>query len=172
MPKPSKAEEQARELTLVTRWSWSVIAGMAAVLAVVSWVSWPGPPAEPPPRAREFRDYDVCLLTDQHGTAGAQAAKVWAGLREVSDQTGVRRSFLSVPGEQSQARVAQFVATQVQQGCDIVVAVGEQQVATVTALAGKHSKVHFVVVGGTSSGGNLTNVDAGGVAAHVMPLIP
>lgn len=171
MPKTSEVEAQAHELALVTRWSWSVIAGLAAVLAVVSWAAWPAP-VEETPRAREYRDYDMCLLTGPDGVAGEPAATVWAGLNEVSLQTSVRRSFQSVKGEQSVERAKEFAATLVQQGCGIIVAVGEHQVAAVAEVAGSHPSVQFVTVGGTATGANLTTVTPSTVAAHLRPMIP
>lgn len=157
-----------RKLTII---SWSVIAGLAALLAVVAWLTWPPPPPGDPPRAREYRDFDLCLLTDRQGIQGAAASQVWQGLQAVSVESSVRVSYLTVTGEQTEAVAAQFVATQVQQQCDIIVAVGAQQVGAATAAAPKYPAVKFVTVGGTATGSNLSKVEASAVAAHVRTLV-
>ncbi len=156
----------------VTRWSWLGIAALAAVLAVVAWFAYPGPAPQEPPRAREYRDYDVCMLTGQDGLTGQEAKQVWEGLQQVSLQTKVRVSYLAVAGEQSEERAAQFVATQIQQRCGIIVAVGPHQVAAATAAAARYPDVRFVAVNGTASGPNLLNVSPANVGAQVRPLIP
>lgn len=165
-------DDDLRKLTVI---SWSAIAALAVLLAVVAWLSWPGPPPGDPPRAREYRDYDLCLLTDEKGIQGDPAAKVWQGLQTVSLETKSRVSFLPVMGEQTEAVAAQFVATQVQQSCDIIVAVGGPQVNAVGRNAEKYPAVRFVVVGAPPvfGGPNLANseADAGSVAARVRPLI-
>lgn len=43
---------------------------------------WPDDPAEP--RAREYRDVTVCLLTGAAGVTDPAAAPVWAGMQESS----------------------------------------------------------------------------------------
>jgi basic membrane lipoprotein Med (substrate-binding protein (PBP1-ABC) superfamily) len=165
-----KADDDLRKLTVI---SWAAIAALAVLLAVVAWLSWPGPEPGPAPRAREYRDYDLCLLTDQGGIQGDPAAKVWQGLQKVSLETRSRVSFLPVTGEQTEAVATQFVATQVQQSCDIIVAVGGPQVNAVGHNAGRYPAVRFVVVDAPPvfGGANLTNADAGSVADQVRPLV-
>ncbi|HCT78978.1 MAG TPA: hypothetical protein DGT23_20945 [Micromonosporaceae bacterium] len=143
---------------------WGSIAGLAAVLAVVAWVAWPPPASPEPPRAREFRNYDLCLLTGQEGIGAGVGATAWAGLQEVSKQTNVRLSYLSVSGEQTEARARQYVATQVQQQCGIIVAVGKPQVDAVGAMSGKYPTVKFVAL--------TDDVTSTEVTAKVNPLIP
>jgi hypothetical protein len=171
--------DDSRELARITVFSWSVIATLAVVLAVVAWLSWPGPDPGEPPRARQYRDYDLCLLTDGRGIQAQPASEVWQGLQQVSLETRAKVTFLPVTGEQTQAVAAQIVATQVQQQCDIIVAVGEPQTAAVASAAGKYPQVKFVTVGapdgGSATGPNLSNVSsvqAGPVAAHVRPMVP
>jgi hypothetical protein len=162
-------------LRKVTVISWSAIGGLAVLLAVVAWLAWPGPAPGEAPRAREYRDYDLCLLTDQAGIQGDAAAKVWQGLQTVSLETKSRVSFLPVMGEQTEAVAAQFVATQVQQSCDIIVAVGGAQVNAVGRDAARYPGVRFVVVGAPSTPGGAnvsrTDADASAVAARVRPLV-
>jgi hypothetical protein len=165
-------DNDLRKLTVV---SWAAIAGLAVLLAVVAWLAWPGPDPGDPPRAREYKDYDLCLLTDERGIQGDEASKAWQGLQTVSLETKSRVSFLPVTGEQTEAVASQFVATQVQQSCDIIVAVGEPQVNAVGSSAAKYPAVRFVVVGASSAkgGANLASaeVNADSVAARVRPLV-
>ncbi|WP_211588759.1 BMP family ABC transporter substrate-binding protein, partial [Allorhizocola rhizosphaerae] len=156
----------------VERWSWIGIAALGVVLAVVAWFAYPGPQPAEQPRAREYRDYDVCLLTGDQGMAEPETKQVWDGLQQVSLQTKVRVSFLEVSGEQTEARAAQFVATQVQQRCGIIVAVGRHQVAAATAAAARYPDVRFVAINGTAAGPNLFNVSAGDSAPRVASLVP
>lgn len=165
-------DNDLRKLTVI---SWAAIGALAVLLAVVAWLAWPGPAPGEPPRAREYRDYDLCLLTDQSGIQGDAAAKVWQGMQTVSLETKSRVSFLPVMGEQTEAVASQFVATQVQQSCDVIVAVGGPQVSAVGRDAAKYPGVRFVVVGAPSvtGGANLANAeaDAGSVAARVRALV-
>ncbi len=147
----------------LTWWMWGGIAGLAAVLAVVSWLAWPVTTPEPA-RAREYRDFDVCLLTDAQGIAAGPAATAWAGLQEVSKRRSVRVSYLGVSGERGEERAKQLLATQVQQRCAIIVAVGPVQVAAADVVKATYPKVTFLSVASES--------DAAAVAAKVEPLIP
>jgi basic membrane lipoprotein Med (substrate-binding protein (PBP1-ABC) superfamily) len=156
----------------VDRWSWIGIAALGAVLAVVAFFAYPGPPPAEQPRAREYRDYDICLLTGEQGLTEPETKQVWDGLQQVSLQTKVRVSYLSVSGEQTEARAGQFLATQIQQRCGIIVAVGRHQVAAATAAAARYPNVRFVAVNGTASGPNLINVSAGNSASQIAPLVP
>jgi len=163
------------ELRKVTVFSWAAIAGLAVLLAVVAWLAWPGPDPGEAARAREYRDYDLCLLTGEGGIQDDAASKVWQGLQKVSLETKSRVSYLSVTGEQTEAVAAQFVATQVLQNCDVIVAVGGPQVNAVGNSAAKYPAVRFVVVGAPTvhGGSNLANADLNpvSVADRVRPLV-
>jgi hypothetical protein len=151
-------------MSRVTLWSWGGIAALAVVLGVVSWVAWPPAVAPDAPRAREYRDFDVCVLTDSDGVRGGPAAVTWAGLQAVSERTRTRLSRLPVSGEQTEARARQYVATQVQQQCAIVVAVGAVQAAAVDSVAAIYPKVTFLTV--------TSDAEAEAVAGKVSQLIP
>jgi hypothetical protein len=142
----------------VRRWWW--VAGAVAVVGVSlgAWVLWPEP--KPAPRARLYSDFSACLLTDDHGLAGVQAAPVWAGMQEASLATRAKVSYLAVTGAATTENAAPFLAGLVQRRCDVVVAVGPAQVSAVTASAATFTRVRFVVVGGggDSAGGNVTRV--------------
>jgi hypothetical protein len=145
-------------------WCWGAIAGLAAILAVVAWVAWPPPTPKDPPRAREHRDFDMCILTDNQGLRSAPAAKTWAALQEVSKRTTVRLSYLTVSGEQTEERAKQFLATQVQQRCIIIVAVGQTQTAAANAVKSTYPQVSFLSVNSES--------DAATIATQVSSRIP
>lgn len=160
------------DLRRLTAYSWSGIAGLTLILIVVSWLSWPRPTPEPP-RAREYRDLDLCLLTDQQGTASTEAAPVWTALQQVSLETQARASYLAVLGDQTEERATEILGSLIQQNCTVIVAVGDPQVAAATAAAPKFPNERFVTVGGgTSSAPNLSNVDSNALAAHLKPLVP
>ena len=144
-------------------WSYGAIAALAAVLAVVTWFAWEPVPPETP-RAREYRNYDICLLTGEQGIATGPAKAAWEGLQTVSLETKVRLSYLTVTGEQTAARAQQFVASQVQQKCGIIVAVGAHQVAAVNEVKDKYPTVRFVVTG--------DQVDGAALASQIRPMIP
>jgi hypothetical protein len=148
------------------RWEWLSLSGIAALsvlLAVAGWYAWE--PRKPePPRAREFRDYDVCLLTDSQGIAVEPARTAWRGLQTVLERTSVRVSYVPVNGEQTTATARQLLASAVQQRCGIILAIGDAQTAAVAAERDRYPQVKFVVLTGSESAGDVT--------AKVLPLVP
>ncbi|GIH08569.1 hypothetical protein Rhe02_66360 [Rhizocola hellebori] len=151
-------------MTKLSWWSWGGIAGLAVILAVVAWIAWPPPTTPEPSRAREYRDFDMCILTDSNGIAAKPASAAWAALQEVSKRHSVRLSYLTVSGEQTEANAKQFLNTQVQQRCGIIVAVGQTQAAAADSLKASYPKVTFLSV--------TSDSDAAGISAKVNPLIP
>jgi hypothetical protein len=120
---------------------------VAAVAAVVTWWWWPdrGESAAAP-RARVYRDAEVCLATDARGVAGPEAAPVWAGMQRFSAASSVRVSYVAVVGGTSEANAATFVAGLVARHCGAVVAVGDPQVAASRRLAARFATTDFLVV--------------------------
>lgn len=103
--------------------------------------------APPDTRAREYRDFDACLLTGEDGIArGTVAATVWEGMQQASGETRARVTYVPVTGEQSAANARPFVNGLVQRKCDVVLAVGTSQVRAAEAAAAQHPSVPFVVV--------------------------
>jgi basic membrane lipoprotein Med (substrate-binding protein (PBP1-ABC) superfamily) len=142
---------------------WGMIAVLGLVLAVVSWFAWTGPQAEAP-RARVFRDYDICLLTDGSGLNDAHASAAWKQLQETSTRTNARVSYLPVTGEQTEARAAQLLATQVQQRCRVIVATGVNQIAAANNSRQSYPGVFFLP-STDPAGEDLT----GQILEHVPP---
>jgi len=136
---------------------------MAVLLAVVSWFAWE-PAKTPPPLARQYRDYDICLLTGEKGISTAPAKTAWDGLEAVSDRTSVRVSYVAVMGEQTAARAQQLLASQVAQRCGVIVAVGDAPAAAVAASRDRYPQVKFVVLKGSESAAEVTN--------QVLPMVP
>src|ERR1700761_9200785 len=77
------------------RWWWAGVAAVVVVAGLVPWLVWPSTPA---PRARVYKAFTACLLTDSRGIAGPQAAPVWAGMQKASLATHVKVEYLAVVG--------------------------------------------------------------------------
>lgn len=134
-------------LSWVRRYRWLVGAVLAlAVGVLVAVIVW-WPEREPEPRARVYRDYDVCVLMSGRGLADPQAAAVWSGAQQVSQVRDVRVLYVSVAGEQSPQRAGEFLASLVQQECEVIVAVGEGPVAAAAANKAKFPAATIVAVG-------------------------
>lgn len=101
------------------------------------------------PRARVYRDIDVCLLTDAKGVAAGQARQTWQGLQDYSTATAVRVSYVPVIGPATTKNAAAFLAGLMQRRCQVVVAVGAAQVAAVEQASTRSPDTGFVVVGAT-----------------------
>src|SRR5690606_21811689 len=99
------------------------------------------------PRARIYREFDICVLMPGDGLADPEAAAVWAGVQEVSLAQRVRALYLPAVGEQTPERAAQFLATRVMQECEIIVAVGDGPVAAVATNEAKYADTTIVAVG-------------------------
>ena len=152
---------------MLMRRFWWIGAVLLAVVAAVVVVVWPRGGALPPPRARQYRDVNACLLTGARGLADAQAGAVWAGMEDASLATRVRVSYLAVPDPQTVANALPYAAALVQRQCRAVVAVGETEVAAAQASSARFPAVSFVLVGGRSGGSNVSIVTAG--TASVRP---
>lgn len=139
------------------RW-WAAGALLAVLAAIVTWIVWPEPEG-PQPRAREYRDVTACLLTGERGIGGTEAAPVWAGMQEASLETLAKVQFLEVDGAQTAENAQTYLASLVQGRCDLVLAVGDAQLAAVAATAPKHPDLRFVSVGGTVTSANVSVVE-------------
>ncbi len=146
------------------------VAGVAAlaVLGSIGFALFGGGDEEttstpPDTRAREYRDFDACLLTGADGIArGTVAATVWDGMQQASKETRARVTYVPVTGEQTADNARPFVNGLVQRQCDVVLAVGTPQVRAAETAAGQHPSVSFLVVGdGEAARDNITVVRPG-----------
>lgn len=154
---------------LAGRWWLAAVAVVAVLAGGITWLAWPSskPVYDPPARARQYMVFTACLLTGPAGLADSQARAVWSGMQAASSVTNAQVSYLSVPvGEADTVGVATPLAnTLVQQRCNVIVAVGATEVATVQAVAALHSGMRFVLVGGGSPAVNVAVLPQAGVSS-------
>jgi|tagenome__1003787_1003787.scaffolds.fasta_scaffold20883317_2 basic membrane lipoprotein Med (substrate-binding protein (PBP1-ABC) superfamily) len=136
-------------------------AALLVAIAATVWLAWPTDPA---PRARAYLDYTACLLTDDHGVAGAAGAPVWAGMQKASADTRAKVQYASVAGPQTADNAVPFLTGLAQSRCDLVLAVGDGPVGAVGRVAARFPRTRFVVVGAKVAGGNVSTVAAGTAA--------
>ena len=131
---------------------------MLALAGVLAWALWPAPAEQP--RARQYLDFTACLLTDEHGLAGADAKPVWAGMQEASLQTRAKVQYLSVTGPQTVPNALPFLASLAQRKCSVIFAAGPVPVGAVRQSASKFPDARFVVVGaGGATQRNVSTVE-------------
>jgi basic membrane lipoprotein Med (substrate-binding protein (PBP1-ABC) superfamily) len=142
-----------------------VAAGVALLAGVVVWLLWPSPPE---PRARKFLELTACVLTDERGISGPEAAQVWAGLDEASKETHAQTEYMAVTGERTLENARAYVNGLAVGHCDLLFAVGELQVRAVEDTAEHFPSVRFYTVGAVAARGvaasgnvnmNVTRVD-------------
>ncbi|WP_225801397.1 BMP family ABC transporter substrate-binding protein [Streptomyces sp. NK15101] len=149
------------------RTGWALGSVLVIVLGLLGarWFANTDDKGTPPDtRARAYKDYDACLLTDDKGiVTGAPAAPVWEGMQAASLDKRIRVTFVPVMGEQSVTNARPFLNGLVQRDCEIVVASGAPQVEAAEAAAKKNPEVRFVTVGedGGAAHDNLARVAPG-----------
>ncbi|WP_251063782.1 BMP family ABC transporter substrate-binding protein [Streptomyces sp. ISL-44] len=146
------------------RAGWAAGASVVLVLGLVGvWLFvGSGQDGPPDPRARQYKEFDACLLTDEKGiVAGAAAAPVWEGMQKASLETRARVTYVPVIGEPSAANARPFFNSLMQRKCDVVLAVGAPQVEVTEEGAKQHKQARFVVVDGSASAGNVTVAKSG-----------
>lgn len=146
------------------RAGWAAGASGVLVLGLVGvWLfTGSGQDGPPDPRARQYKEFDACLLTDEKGiVAGAAAAPVWEGMQKASLETRARVTYVPVIGEPSAANARPFFNSLMQRKCDVVLAVGAPQVEVTEEGAKQHQQARFVVVDGSASAGNVTVANSG-----------
>ncbi|WP_435189077.1 BMP family ABC transporter substrate-binding protein [Streptomyces sp. bgisy126] len=158
------------------RAGWALASVLVVALGLLGlWLFTGGEGSDGPPdaRARQYRDFDACLLTGEKGVvAGGPAAPVWEGMQAASEDEGrhIRVTFVPVMGEQSEANARPFLNGLVQRSCEVVVASGAPQAAVAEEAAAKNPKVRFVTVGraGGAERDNLVRLaDGPGVKEEV-----
>jgi len=145
----------------VRRWYWLAGAGLV-LIAVAVFLLRPEPEE---PRARQYHDVSACLLTDQKGLNGSDAAAVWAGMQDASAKTLGQVRFLAISGPQDVANGRTFVGSLVLGRCAVIVAAGALPVETVNAVAREHPDQKFLIVGGAPAFGNVSAVSGSDGAA-------
>lgn len=90
-------------------------------------------------------------------------------MQSASLATSMNVTYLAATGATGVADVQPYLNTLLHRRCDVVVAVGDKEVAAVAASAGANPAAHFVAVGSASAAPNVAAVDAAGgdVAAVV-----
>jgi hypothetical protein len=146
---PERADDEGVTMGVLVRYRWWALAGVALLVGVVvgAVVWWPGTEPVVEPRARDYREFDVCVLTPGAGLADPHAAAVWAGAQEVSLAQRVPVLYLPVAGEQTPQRAAEYLASLVAQDCEVIVAVGAAPVAAVAANEANYAGATIVAVG-------------------------
>jgi hypothetical protein len=134
----------------------------AAVLVAVGLLVWWAWPQEPPavPRERQYLETTACLLTDDQGITGDQAAQTWAAMREVSDQKLIKVQYLSVSGPQTSANALSYFNTLGLQKCAAIIAVGDAPVAAMAEGGSRFPDVRLLAIGGQSPAGSIRHLDA------------
>jgi basic membrane lipoprotein Med (substrate-binding protein (PBP1-ABC) superfamily) len=140
------------------RWWWGGAVGALIVAMVLVWALWPSS-SGPQPRARQYLAFTACLLTGADGVGGADAAPVWAGMRDASARTRAKVEYLSVSGPATKENAQPFLASLVSRHCDVVLVVGPAQVAALRDMASTIPAVRFVAIGGDVRGSNVTRID-------------
>ncbi|MFD6023316.1 type 1 periplasmic-binding domain-containing protein [Streptomyces griseoluteus] len=136
------------------RRAWLAAVAVVLVAAVAGvWVHLAGRQDGPPDtRARQYKEFDACLLTGDKGIAqGTDAASAWQGMQRASLQTRARINYVPVTGAQSVANAQPFLNSLMQRHCGVLIAVGAPQTRVAREAAADHAEVRFVLVDGTSS---------------------
>lgn len=175
----------ASTMQWVARRPWiatGVGVGAVVMVAGTSWALWPSSePSASPPRARVYKDVDVCLLTDAQGIAGGPGRQAWQGLQDFSKKTAVRVSYVPVVGPPTTTNATAYLAGLMQRRCRVVVAAGSAQVDAAKAAAQRSPDTGFVLVvskvpgqaGAPKDPANLVSVDAAdhGLAGSVSTAV-
>jgi hypothetical protein len=128
---------------------WWIPAGgavFALLTAIVVVAIAPHEREVPPPRARQYTDHTACMLTDQQGLAGPEAAAVWAGMQRASVATLTKISYLAATGPATTANARTYAAALTQQHCQLVIGVGPSQAEALSAESANHTDLAFAAV--------------------------
>jgi hypothetical protein len=123
----------------------AVIGTLAVLTAGLALLALRGTSPEPAaPRARAYRDVDVCLFTGPRGLTADPAHQAWQGLQTLSRTGRARVSYVSVPAPDTLKAAGPLLAGLVQRRCTVIVAAGAAEVAAIDATAARAPAVHFV----------------------------
>lgn len=138
----------------------------AAVLAAVAVTAYViSRPAghsviQPAARTRAYNPYTACLITDDQGVSGPQAAPVWSGMQAAAAQTHESVTTLAILGGQSEQNAVTTLDTLALRGCDYILAAGPLPDQAVRSTADRFPKIPLAVVNLTSA--PATPANAGG----------
>ncbi len=141
---------------------WWTIGAAVVIVALATWLLWPSPPE---PRAREYSEYTACLVTDEHGIAGPEAAAIWSGIEKAALRARVQAEYVAVSGEQTATNALTYLNGMAQGHCDLIFAAGPTQREAVRQGAHRFPGVRFYVVGGSDAGANVVRLDGDPAAA-------
>ncbi|GLW35158.1 hypothetical protein Areg01_80940 [Actinoplanes regularis] len=161
MPQKSRSSRGTwiRPETFLTRGRGRLVAAgslLVVVAGITTWALWP----DPEPRQREYLDATACLLTDQDGVAKEPAQSVWTSMQQISVTTLVKVQNLSVTGPQTADNAEGFVNSLTGSQCQVIIAVGDPQVAAATKVAGTNPQARFITVNGGTAAANVQVVNA------------
>ncbi|QLQ35327.1 BMP family ABC transporter substrate-binding protein [Micromonospora robiginosa] len=145
------------------RWG-PVVAVVVAVLAVVIWITAKG---EEQPRARQYKAFTSCLLTDDRGVAGDLAVQVWSGMQDASLATRTKVEYLSVIGPQTADNAGTYLASLAQFHCDLVFLAGAAPTSAALAGAARFPDQRFIAVGDRPAEGRPNVTWLGGSSQDV-----
>ncbi|MEU0831562.1 BMP family ABC transporter substrate-binding protein [Streptomyces sp. NPDC005969] len=136
------------------RLAWGGVLLVGCVLLGARWFGDSDTAAPPDARARQYRDFNACLLTGDKGIVpGSPAAPVWKGMQQASADTRARVTYVPVMGEQTAANVQPHMNSLMQRQCGIVLTIGRAQGEAARSVAKQYPEVPFVVVGGAAAEG-------------------
>jgi hypothetical protein len=153
---------------LIRRYPWPSAAIGAVVFAslislVLLQLQSPPPPYHPAARSRQYADYTACLLTDESGLSGPEAAAVWSGMQQASTKTTEQVSYLAVEGDQTLTNAETYFNTLAGRGCDVILAAGALPAQAATARSSAYPKITVFTyphAGGSSGTETTTDVEA------------
>ncbi|MFF4599835.1 BMP family ABC transporter substrate-binding protein [Amycolatopsis sp. NPDC001319] len=132
---------------------WWVAAAVVVVGVFAAVVFWPAGKGDdlPPPRARVYADFAMCLLTGPQGLAEPGVGQVWDGMQDASAATKAKVSYLAAAGAKSEAAYLPYLNSLLQRRCNVIVTTGSTANAVAAQQASGHPQVRFVAVGGTAA---------------------
>lgn len=165
LPGARSLSAAAHRLSDSTRWlstrpltATALAVGVLAV-GVLAWALWPAPaPSGPQPRARAYKDVDVCLLTDSRGITTDPARQTWQGLQTYSRNTSVRVSYVQVTSPDTTANARTFLNGLIQRRCRVVTTIGTAPAAAAEAASPTTPATMFLVVGSSTAQHDQRNV--------------
>jgi basic membrane lipoprotein Med (substrate-binding protein (PBP1-ABC) superfamily) len=153
-------------------WRWVAAVAVSTVVAGgLAWWLWPSRPPAEEPLVRQYREFTVCLLTDERGVGGPEAQPMWAGIQEAALAAQVRSQYLSVTGPQTADNAATFLASMAQGQCDMVFAAGAAPAEAVRATARTFPQTRFYLVDPRTSAGNVSGVAAADLRGSAKGLV-